>query len=74
VQSLQTLSDGSMVKITVAKWFTPNGYSINEQGITPDIIASTTEAAILAGQDPQLDVAVNVLLGKVTSSPAVKVK
>jgi carboxyl-terminal processing protease len=71
VQSLQTLSDGSMLKITVAKWYTPNGYSINEQGITPDIIATTTEAAINAGQDPQLDKAVSILLGKTPSSPAI---
>ncbi len=61
VQSLETLSDGSMVKITVAKWYTPKGYSINDQGITPDIIATTTEAAVNAGQDPQLDKAVEIL-------------
>jgi|WetSurMetagenome_2_1015567.scaffolds.fasta_scaffold02348_5 carboxyl-terminal processing protease len=64
VQSLETLSDGSMIKITVAKWFTPKGYSINEQGITPDIIATTTEANLLAGKDTQLDKAVNILLNK----------
>jgi carboxyl-terminal processing protease len=71
VQALETLSDGSMVKITVAKWFTPNGYSINEEGITPDIIATTTDMAINAGQDPQLDMAVKILLGKVSSTPAI---
>jgi carboxyl-terminal processing protease len=71
VQQLQALSDGSMVKITVAKWYTPNGYSINEQGIIPDVVATTTEAAINAGQDPQLDKAINILLGKGTSTPAV---
>jgi len=37
VQELLDLSDGSAVKITVAKWFTPNGNQINELGITPDI-------------------------------------
>jgi C-terminal peptidase (prc) len=70
VQSLQELSDGSMVKITVAKWFTPNGYSINEQGITPDIVSTTTDALYLAGKDPQLDTAVGILLGKPVSKPA----
>jgi carboxyl-terminal processing protease len=70
VQSLEALSDGSLLKVTVAKWFTPKGYSINEQGITPDIIATTSEAAFIAGQDPQLDKAVNILLGKSSSTPA----
>lgn len=37
VQELIDLSDGSAVKITVAKWFTPKGNQINELGITPDI-------------------------------------
>ncbi|MDD5527788.1 MAG: S41 family peptidase [Patescibacteria group bacterium] len=64
VQVLQTLSDGSMLKVTVAKWFTPNGYSINEQGIVPDVIATTTEAAINAGADPQMDKAVEILKSK----------
>jgi len=64
VQSLETLSDGSLLKVTVAKWFTPKGCSINDQGITPDIIATTSDAAINAGQDPQLDTAVEILLNK----------
>lgn len=36
VQSVIPLSDGSAVKITVAKYFTPNGNDIHEKGITPD--------------------------------------
>jgi carboxyl-terminal processing protease len=71
VQELQQLSDGSMLKVTVAKWYTPNGYSINKQGIVPDVIATTSEAAINAGKDPQLDTAVNILLGKPVVKPIV---
>ena len=37
VQELVNLSDGSAVKITVAKWLTPNGRAINGEGIAPDI-------------------------------------
>ncbi len=37
VQELIDLSNGAAVKITVAKWLTPNGRQINEQGIEPDI-------------------------------------
>lgn len=37
VQEFIKLNDGSSLRVTVAKWFTPNGQSINEQGITPTI-------------------------------------
>ncbi len=47
VQELINLSDGSSIKITVATWYTPNGSSITEHGITPDVVvarATTTTA------------------------------
>jgi len=37
VQELSGLTDGSNLKISVAKWLTPNGYCIDQQGIEPDI-------------------------------------
>lgn len=37
VQNLEELKDGSMVKITVANWFTPSGRKINAEGINPDV-------------------------------------
>jgi carboxyl-terminal processing protease len=43
VQELIELSNGSSVKITVAKWLTPNGRTINGEGITPDIIIANDE-------------------------------
>jgi len=43
VQELIELSDGSAVKITVAKWLTPNGRAINGDGITPDIVLTASE-------------------------------
>jgi carboxyl-terminal processing protease len=38
VQSLMPLSDGSGLRLTTAKYYTPAGRSIHEVGITPDII------------------------------------
>lgn len=36
VQELVPLQDGSALKVTVAKWYTPNGNNIHGQGIAPD--------------------------------------
>jgi carboxyl-terminal processing protease len=69
VQGLEELSDGSLVKITVAKWFTPKGNSINEEGITPDIGVKLTDEDFNKGLDPQLNAAVNILFGRPTSTP-----
>lgn len=37
VQEFKKLDDGSSIRVTVAKWFTPSGHSINEAGLEPDI-------------------------------------
>lgn len=37
VQSIYSLGDGSAVKLTTSKYYTPNGYNIHEVGIEPDI-------------------------------------
>ncbi|MDP2708661.1 MAG: S41 family peptidase [bacterium] len=64
VQTLEDLQDGSSVKITVAKWLTPNGDNINEQGIAPDVEIDFTLDDYNNGQDPQMDKAVEVLSKK----------
>lgn len=43
VQTIQPLSDGSAVKITIAKYFTPKGNDINKKGIAPDVEAEVSE-------------------------------
>ncbi len=40
VQRLLNLTDGSALKVTIAKWFTPGGVNISEQGIKPDVEAT----------------------------------
>lgn len=61
VQTLDELPDGSSVKITVAKWLTPNGNCINETGIKPDVEIDLTEEDYNAGKDPQMDKAAEIL-------------
>jgi carboxyl-terminal processing protease len=64
VQLPHTLSDGSELRVTVAHWFTPNGRQIHGKGLTPDVVVALTEDDAQAGRDPQLDRAVQLLLGK----------
>ncbi len=56
IQSLEPLKDGSGIKVTVAKYYTPKGRDINKVGITPDISVQSTEVpreAIATSADPQ---------------------
>src|SRR5207248_3111812 len=41
VQELINLNDGAVLKVTTAKWLTPNGTSINETGLKPDVEVAT---------------------------------
>jgi carboxyl-terminal processing protease len=54
--------DNGAVRITIAKWLTPNENTIHETGLTPDVVVERTEEDFKAGLDPQLDKAVEVLL------------
>jgi carboxyl-terminal processing protease len=62
VQTLEEFEDGSSIKITVAKWLTPKGNYINEQGITPDAEVEMTLEDYEEGRDPQMEKAVDVLM------------
>jgi len=61
VQLPIALNGGAELKVTVAKWYTPDGKNINQQGITPDYIVGLTQANIDKGVDPQLDKAKSLL-------------
>ena len=43
VQSVMRLKDGSALRLTTAKYFTPSGRCIHEEGITPDIVAEISQ-------------------------------
>jgi len=55
VQQLEKLKGGSSIKITVAKWLTPSGVSINDEGIMPDFEVELTSEDIEEMRDPQLE-------------------
>ncbi|MEZ4519027.1 MAG: S41 family peptidase [Chloroflexota bacterium] len=61
VQQIYTLSDGSDLRVTIARWYTPDNHSIDKEGITPDIEVESPEA--FGGmEDGQLLRAVEFLL------------
>ena len=57
VQALQKLTDGELLRVTVAKWYTPKGKNINGEGIAPDKEVERTFDQINKEEDPQLDAA-----------------
>lgn len=57
VQKVLDLGGGTKLKVTVARWYTPNGKNITKEGITPDQSVDLTAADANAGKDPQLDAA-----------------
>ena len=59
VQKLISLSNDAMLKVTVARWYTPNGVNISEKGLKPDKDVSRTADDINANKDPQLDAALS---------------
>ncbi|MBI5754799.1 PDZ domain-containing protein [Candidatus Peregrinibacteria bacterium] len=61
VQDVQTLSDESSLRVTVAKWFTPLERTIDHVGITPDRIIEIAEEDYKNGKDPQMEEALNYL-------------
>ena len=66
------------IKITVAKWYTPKGVNISENGIDPDYKVELDEVIKAKGKDSQLIRAIQVLkginLGTSTKTVAVKAK
>jgi carboxyl-terminal processing protease len=61
VQELIELEDGSSLKITIARWLTPNGNSISDGGLAPDIEVKRTQEDRTNNTDPQLEAAIEFL-------------
>lgn len=61
VQEMENLKSGASIKITVAKWLTPKGVSINDNGLEPDVKVEFTKDDIEKDHDPQLNKAIEVI-------------
>ncbi len=66
VQEVLEMQDGSSLRVTVARWLTPNGKNLGKEGVTPDYVVERTIEQYQANEDPQLDAATAFLAtGKV---------
>lgn len=63
VQNTLTLEDGSELRVTIARWYTPDNQSINGQGITPDIIVDL-EGEFGTETDSQIQRAIELILSE----------
>ncbi|MBX4199454.1 S41 family peptidase [Candidatus Saccharibacteria bacterium] len=64
VQQVEHLLDGSELKVTIARWYTPAGKNIDKQGIAPDVTVIISDSDAKAGKDPQKDKAYQILQSK----------
>lgn len=68
------LSDGSMVNLSIGKYYTPNGKSLTETGVTPDVVVDLDDEqyallyynALERADDPQFQAAINTLTQKIS--------
>ena len=61
VQTIQPLTDGSAIKYTVAKYYTPKGQDIQGNGVTPDIVVELPKDAT---EDVQFNAALEYVKGE----------
>ena len=62
VQNWIPLEDNQgAVRVTIAKWLTPEGRTIHKLGLTPDVVVELTDEDAAAERDPQLDKAIELL-------------
>ena len=61
VQQLSQLNHGGVLKVTTARWYTPEGINIEEEGINPQIEVERTTEDYINDIDPQKDTAIEEL-------------
>lgn len=61
VQELVQVTPDTSLKVTIARWLTPNGLSISDNGIKPDVVVPLTEDDIKNKNDVQLKKALELL-------------
>ncbi len=61
VQEVIDLPGGGSLRVTAARWLTPNGRNLGKEGVTPDVPVERTREDLEAGRDPQMERALQLL-------------
>lgn len=61
VQELVEITPETSLKVTIARWLTPNGHNLSHDGLNPDFEVINTSKDIENKKDPQLDKAIEIL-------------
>ncbi|MEK9174550.1 MAG: S41 family peptidase [Patescibacteria group bacterium] len=64
VQQLENMRWGTSLKVTIAKWLTPSGKSISNEGLEPDVKVEISKEDVENLKDPQLEKAMEIVLQK----------
>ena len=61
VQELVSITPDTSLKVTIARWLTPQGHNLSHDGLDPDYKVEITDKDVEAKQDTQMDKAVQLL-------------
>ena len=61
IQEVIDYRDGSTLKLSTAKWYSPDGTDIDEKGIKPDFFVDLSESDYENNNDPQLKKALSLI-------------
>lgn len=61
VQELVPITPETSLKVTIARWITPNGTNLSDGGLEPDVKVDFTKEDAEKGRDPQLDKAIEIV-------------
>ncbi len=61
VQELISITPDTSLKVTIARWVTPNGTNLSAGGLDPDVVVEFTKEQAEKGEDPQLDKAIEII-------------
>jgi len=66
--------DGGIVTAPNVAFYTENGYRVENEGVAPDIMVEQWPKDVIAGKDPQLEKAIEVVLQQLKENPPKKME
>ncbi len=68
------MDGGTITAPNLAFWTREGGWGVENEGVAPDIDVEQTPSAVIAGRDPQLEKAIEVIQAELAKNPPVKPK